>query len=473
MVDKSKSGKSDKPKTAGEEVKSEINPDVTGLTASLAALNSITDDGDKNANGDVVHLSSRSKKKQKSGNGSTVEGSAKQRSTKQKSAVSHDETPLKDNLEPLGVVELLGALKSDIDSLRQDNEEFKARLMSSPLARGNTFSQASDDSIELRSLLKALQADIGNLREENDVLRTEAFSAQDNSPAAESEDEELFGMLVGLKDDIDSLRSENDALRVGEGQRSPAKSAQKSDDVTKVLRELKSDINDLKHDNEALRLENLTARDGAPFENIGDQHGAYRYSESGVASGLLKTVGALALVAIAAGGGYYFAKTQGGSQVSMDRSMPVPASGGNIALNQPIAKLAPRTKPATLVGKPATAPLAAPVRTQLVKVSPAPAPATLPKPTVSSDVETAMMSRASGLMEARDIGAARMVFVYLARHGSAVAMTRLAQTYDPQFLGLQGFDEGKNSDLIRAKRLYGAASGMGDRAATTRLLEMQ
>ena len=84
-----------------------------------------------------------------------------------------------------------------------------------------------------------------------------------------------------------------------------------------------------------------------------------------------------------------------------------------------------------------------------------------------------MMARASGLMDAHDIGAARMVFVYLARHGSAVAMTRLAQTYDPQFLGQQGFDEGTNSDPVRAKRLYGAASGMGDQEAASRLQEMQ
>ncbi len=464
MVEKIKSGKGEKLKSTNEEVKSDNNTDVAGLTASLAALNSIAEDGEKKAKGDVVHLSSRSKNDRKAGNASTIDGSVSERSDEEE--ISHVKTPVIEEAEPLGVVELLGALKSDIDSLRVDNEEFKARLMSSPLARSNSSKEDSDDSTELRSLLKALQADIGNLREENDQLRTQAFAAQDNSAAEESEDEELFGMLVGLKDDIDSMRSENDALRAGNMTMPVAKSPAKSDEVAMVLRELKSDINDLKHDNEALRLENLTARDGAHFDHLGGQHEGYRNAPGGIGAGLLKGVGALALVSIAAGGGYYLAKTQGGTQISMDRTMPLPASGGTITLNQPTVKLPPRTKPVTSVVKSITAPVA-------VEAKAPPARVSAPNSTVSGDVETAMMARASGLMEARDIGAARMVFVYLARHGSAVAMTRLAQTYDPQFLGLQGFDESKNSDMVRAKRLYSAASGMGDQGAANRLQEMQ
>ena len=76
-------------------------------------------------------------------------------------------------------------------------------------------------------------------------------------------------------------------------------------------------------------------------------------------------------------------------------------------------------------------------------------------------------------MQARDLGAARMVFVYLARHGSAGAMTRLAQTYDPQYLNQHRFDLIRFSDLARAKRLYGVAMGLGDRAAGQRLKELQ
>ena len=93
--------------------------------------------------------------------------------------------------------------------------------------------------------------------------------------------------------------------------------------------------------------------------------------------------------------------------------------------------------------------------------------------TISSEVETAMMSRANGLLEARDLGAARMVFVYLARHGSSSAMNSLAQTYDPQYLGEHQFDNVKNGDLTRALRLYGAASVMGDANASARLKALQ
>jgi len=79
----------------------------------------------------------------------------------------------------------------------------------------------------------------------------------------------------------------------------------------------------------------------------------------------------------------------------------------------------------------------------------------------------------TGLLETRDLGAARMVFVYLARHGSAGAMNRLAQTYDPQYLATHQFNEEKNSDPTRAKRLYGAAAAMGDLLAAQRLLELE
>ncbi|MCP4935820.1 MAG: hypothetical protein GY927_16835 [bacterium] len=469
MVEKTKTGKRGKSKPSDEQVKSESNPDIGGLTASLEALVSIADEGEKRTAGDVVQLSARTPKDCKG-----KERSKKKSSAQKKRSSSRDKVQMPsikdaeiEDAESLGVVELLGALKSDIDSLRQDNEEFKVRLLSSPLARSNSALEAGDDKSELHTLLEALKADIGNLREENDQLRTEAFAAQDNVPTDESGDEELYGMLAELKDDIVSMRTENDALRAGDLTTPSARSAQNSDDVTMVLRELKSDINDLKHDNESLRLENLTARDGAYFDNLGGQYEAYRNDESSVASGLLKIVGALALALTAGGGGYYFAKTQGGMQVPMNRSMSVPATGGNIALNQPSGKSPPRVKPLAPVVKPVTAP----VKIKTAKAPPV--PVTALNSTVSLDVETAMMARASGLMEARDIGSARMVFVYLARHGSAVAMTRLAQTYDPQFLGLQGFDAGKNGDLVRAKRLYGAASGMGDQEAATRLQEMQ
>ncbi len=466
MDDTRKTAKSDKPNSAAEREKSGNNPDTDGLTASLEALKPVTSEGDSEMAGDVVELSSRS----------PVNDPAHQRSlTKETSCPAGDAEILLDKIveqeeaEPLGVVELLGALKSDIDSLRQENEEFKSRLISAPVRHGNPSLEAGDARSEMHALLEALKADIGNLREENDLLRRQAFAPQDNIPASDNADEELYGMLVELKDDIVSLRTENDALREGDGGQPFVRSAQKSDDVAMVLRELKSDIDVLKHDNQSLRLENLTARDGAHFENLGGQQEAYRHAERSIAPGLLKGVAALALVTMAAGGGYYVAKMQGGENVLAKRSIAAPGSNKSQGTTQRSAKLAPRT----VTVAPTVKPVEASVKVQSAKAPPTPTPAPRAKITVSPEAETAMMARASGYMEARDIGSARMVFVYLAGHGSAVAMTRLAQTYDPQFLGLQGFDEAKNGDLVRAKRLYSAAFGMGDTQAAMRLQEMQ
>ena len=121
-----------------------------------------------------------------------------------------------DKEESLGVVELLGVLKSDIDGLRKENEEFKAQLMRSPLASHNARDKRADDSTELRGLLEALKADIGNLREENDQLRSQALTTDQDDKGDEILDEkdvELYQMLGDLKEDIVGLRSANEALR--------------------------------------------------------------------------------------------------------------------------------------------------------------------------------------------------------------------------------------------------------------------
>lgn len=469
MVERVKSDKNNKSKTDDAKTTSENIPDVGGLAASIDALMSIADKGDQRNAGEVVHLSSR---KDNASPKATSKTPNRSRNRAKKSQVKIEP-------EALGVVELLSALKSDIDSLRKDNEEFKARLMNSTPER--TGGQ-DDPGGDVRSLLEALKDDIGNLRHENDLLRSQAFAAQSltepGKPSVDQDDDhDLYVMLAELKDDIVSLRSENDFLR-RENRISPSpRPGQQTDEVALMLKELKADINDLKHENESLRIENLTARDGTRFEALGVPQGAYRNTDNNAFSSFLKGLGALVLVVGAAGGGYYLAKSQGGAEVATSAATETAPVIPSLSPTLKPVKPLPRAEKVITKVQPVKAPVAvaAPRKVKVVKAAPvAPATKTVRKTlTVSAAVETAMMTRAGGLLDARDLGAARMVFVYLARHGSAAAMTRLAQTYDPQYLATHQFDDVKNGDLTRAIRLYGAASGMGDEQARNRLAQMQ
>lgn len=291
------------------------------------------------------------------------------------------------------------------------------------------------------------------------------------------DDSELYKMLGELKQDIVSLRSENDALRQGKPATPPVEAREETDEVAAMQQKLKDDIKSLKQENESLRLENLTARDGAYFENLGGQQEAYRNSEKSVFSRLLKGFAALVLVAGAASGGYYLAKSEGQSGMFLPTKETASVTAKKALDVKPVKEL---SQPAT--SSPSNMPVEAPV---IAKVPDKPTLENLspegafvankasPSVSITDDVVTAMMAKADGLLEARDIGAARMVFVYLARNGSAGAMNRLAQTYDPQYLDRQQFDKDKNADLVRAKRLYGTAAEMGDEQALARLQEMQ
>jgi regulator of replication initiation timing len=465
MVERRKAGKKGKSTADDASSSSENMPDVGGLTASLDALMAIADTSEKKAKGEVVRLSSR-----KTG-GTAHRAVKKTPGGRRKTTRAKPRQDVED--ETLGVVELLGALKSDIDSLRKDNDEFKARLMSTP-AVGVSHSASRDDDSDVRGLLEALKADIGNLRHENDFLRSQAFAMQERKAPEQNKDHELYQLLAELKQDIVSLRTENDALRQETFASPMTGETQKTDQVALMLQELKADISELKHENESLRLENLTARDGARFENFGGQQEAYRNNGNNAFAGMAKLLGVVLLVVGATGGGYYFAKMQGGEQsfpdltrqfnpMSPTRPRDVRPLETVPRLQKEIPKVQPVKPPVIVKATP---------KVKVRKISPvAKAPG---KPmSVSAEVETAMIIRADGLMEARDLGAARMVFVYLARHGSAVAMTRLAQTYDPQYLDMHQFDGVKNGDPARARRLYGAASKMGDKQASERLKEME
>ncbi len=508
MVEKKTSGNRVKPKSDETDAVPDTTPDVGGLTASLDALMEIAESHEKRNKGDVVHLSTRQSK----GRGESAatsrkaakKPSARRRTPTRKTSTAPRkkaepeavETSKKSDPESLGIVELLGALKSDIDSLRKDNEEFKARLMGASLVG---TSSSADESTDVRGLLEALKADISNLRHENDLLRNQTMGKKPDETVVTEADQELYRMLAELKSDIVSLRTENEELRRKNIIEPTVAAGTKTDEVAMLLQELKGDINELKHENESLRLENLTARDGARIESLVGQHGAYRNTGNGVFSSLLKGLGVFVLIAGAAGGGYYLAKTQGGEQGGRQGGLSsARETASNIARKsldlrpvskpgavQPTASKVEQTKTLPVIKAPVEkapvekAPVRkAPVRKVVSKVAPVAKSSadTKGRPAVksiSADVETAMMTRADGLMEARDLGAARMVFVYLARHGSAGAMTRLAQTYDPEFLVKNRFDKAGNGDLTRAIRLYGAAATMGDKQAARRLNELQ
>ncbi len=458
------------------------SPDIDGLSASLEDLKNTKDRkkkkrNDKEASGLVERVKEVGALMPDSlSAGSSIDNKSTEDSNSKSWSRMHKQLSDKavGQEESLGVVELLGALKSDIDGLRKENEEFKAQLMRSPLANHNAQDKRSDDSIELRSLLEALKADIGNLREENDQLRSQAFaSGEDAGDEVLNEQEvELYEMLGELKDDLDGLRSANDVLRENNKNVVRNRAPDSDGQVASILHGLKDDISELKHKNESLRLENLTARDGARFKNLGGQEMAYRNDDENIGAGFLKGLGMVVLVAGAAGGGYYFAKTQpapvvreamGSARVSNEPASRSVLLDKVMKTSPPVKKSLPPAKPK--VTKPV-------VKKQIEKAPVRLQPA-LRKSRIDGQMERAMLVRAESLLEGRDLGAARMVFVYLARHGSAGAMTRLAQTYDPQYLNKKRFDLITFADVARAKRLYGTAMGLGDKAAAQRLKELQ
>lgn len=330
MVERTKSGRNGKSKPDDDDNgKSNHSPDVGGLTASLDALVKLADKAEERNSEEITDLSShkdkerdetaRSAKKlahkwdETSANEELIDSKKHKAKPRPRSrtrtrarsskAVTKRNSESQIDTDSLGIVELLGALKSDIDSLRKDNEEFKAQLMNSTSTRAEGAEGGNGDSTDMRALLEALKDDIGNLREENELLRSRGFILQETTSAKKTnDDDELYRMLRELKQDIVSLRSENDALRHGNMVAPPPRSSKNTDEVAMLLAELKDDINTLKYDNESLRLENLTARDGAYFENLGGQHAAYRNVENSLVSGLAKTFVAVVLVAGAATG---------------------------------------------------------------------------------------------------------------------------------------------------------------------------
>ncbi|MCF6197887.1 MAG: hypothetical protein L3J67_00570 [Hyphomicrobiaceae bacterium] len=352
-----------------ENPSSKSSSDIGGLSASLEGLKNIADHTGKEHNKkETAGLVERVKEAgeavaEKNGVHSIGADNVDEASRQKTWSTMHKQLSDKeqDKEGSLGVVELLGALKADIDGLRKENKEFKAQLMHSPLASHNASSKRADDSTELRGLLEALKADIGNLREENDQLRSQTIAASVDKGGDEvlnEQEVELYQMLGELKQDIDGLRSANDTLRQKKQSSDQSGAHGANEQVANILHELKEDMSELKHENESLRLENLTARDGARFNNLGGQDMAYRNEDENAGSGFLKGLGVVMLAAGAAGGGYYMAKTQT-ALVAVEPTRSVQVSNGAASTgssksvllekvmktSRPVVKIKPLVKP--------------------------------------------------------------------------------------------------------------------------------
>lgn len=98
---------------------------------------------------------------------------------------------------------------------------------------------------------------------------------------------------------------------------------------------------------------------------------------------------------------------------------------------------------------------------------PVPAPASMPE--LSTPEQLELIERAGRLMDQGDIVSARNVLDYAVSRGSPTAAFRLAQTYDPLYLGKMKSVLGVQPDLVKAKVLYYFAAKNGHEEATKRL----
>ncbi len=83
---------------------------------------------------------------------------------------------------------------------------------------------------------------------------------------------------------------------------------------------------------------------------------------------------------------------------------------------------------------------------------------------VPGDQEQKMLKRASALMSQNDIAGARLIFQYLANHGSAGGAFALAETYDPKKWAGRRV-AGMTPDAILARSWYARAAELGSKDA--------
>lgn len=88
------------------------------------------------------------------------------------------------------------------------------------------------------------------------------------------------------------------------------------------------------------------------------------------------------------------------------------------------------------------------------------------------ELEAVQMKRAEAMLHGGDVAAARLLFEYLAKRGSARAALALAGTYDPERLQAAP-TSGLRPDVEKAKAWYRRAMELGDAGASRRLNAME
>jgi len=88
---------------------------------------------------------------------------------------------------------------------------------------------------------------------------------------------------------------------------------------------------------------------------------------------------------------------------------------------------------------------------------------------LSPEMEASMFAKSRKLLATGDVAGARLVFDFLARHGSARGAFALAQTYDPEFLESLSVRGGVRPDMTKAMKWYRKAARLGSEPASTRL----
>ncbi len=106
---------------------------------------------------------------------------------------------------------------------------------------------------------------------------------------------------------------------------------------------------------------------------------------------------------------------------------------------------------------------------EAVAAAKAPGPAPASPPVLTSPEQKELIERANQLMDQGDIVSARNVLDYAVSSGSAEAAFKLAQTYDPLYLGKIKSVLGVKPDLVKAKVLYYFAARKGHEDASKRL----
>jgi TPR repeat protein len=142
-----------------------------------------------------------------------------------------------------------------------------------------------------------------------------------------------------------------------------------------------------------------------------------------------------------------------------DANAKEPAAGSKTAALPPIVEAAPAPTPVPGRNEPREEKPAESNKADLDAAKPA---AQLPK--LSADQEGKMLKRASTLLSQNDIAGARLIFQYLANHGSAGGAFALAESFDPKKLAGKRV-AGMTPDPDLARTWYARAAELGSKEA--------